>query len=303
MTERLSVDKFNSNLIKGAAPDVYLYVLRLRSPPGEPPRYYVGSALDHEERLRAHFAGVGAAFTKRYPPVELVELRRGDRFDEDSMTRRLMAEHGIEYVRGGAYTRVQLSAEDSASLQLEIRAAAGLCTGCGRAGHFAVSCRAAPAAATAAVPIKLNEITQAEIGDRWARDRCDRCGRGGHAASECRTQAQNINCKNCHRRGHRTDACRIIKQEVTISPDGQNRPIYTCFRCGYRGHTSNVCTSKFDLDGDPVTGYNKYYPKTGYSPATWRRQQAEDSSDSADSSDSSDSADSADSSDSSDSAE
>ncbi|NBQ70966.1 MAG: hypothetical protein EBU46_19895, partial [Nitrosomonadaceae bacterium] len=59
---------------------VYIYILRLRSPPGEPPRFYVGSAVDYEERVRAHFAGAGAAFTKKYPPVELVEARRGDRY-------------------------------------------------------------------------------------------------------------------------------------------------------------------------------------------------------------------------------
>jgi len=282
MTDQLSVDTFNSNLIKSEKPVVYLYVLRLRSPPGEPPRYYVGSALDYEERLRAHFAGEGAAYTRRYPPAELVELRRGDRFDEDSMTRRLMSEHGIEYVRGGAYTRVVLSPEDTASLQLEIRAAAGLCTNCGRAGHFAVACRApatlpatslaAPAApvrsyAGAAAAIVVSSIPK-EINEIKDIIRCDRCARNGHPAEECRTAAENIYCTNCHRRGHRTDECRIIKQEIS-----QNKPIYTCFRCGCRGHTSNLCTNKYDRDGE-IAVYNKYYPEDyvrADKAVSWRR--------------------------------
>ena len=289
MTEQLSVDTFNAKLIKSEAPAVYLYVLRLRSPAGEPPRYYVGSALDYEERLRAHFAGEGAAYTKRYPPAELVELRRGDRFDEDSMTRRLMAEHGIEYVRGGAYTRVQLSAEDTAALQLEIRAAAGLCTNCGRAGHFAATCRGAnlrtyakaadayakaadasgtSASGAASMPCRF---IQPKLNNEIIIDRCDRCGRLGHAAEGCRTAAENIYCTNCYRRGHRTDECRIIKQ----SEPAPNKPIYTCFRCGCRGHTSNVCSSKFDRDGEPITKNNKYYPvdyvKPELTPTNWRR--------------------------------
>jgi predicted GIY-YIG superfamily endonuclease len=263
MTESMSVEKFNSNLIKSEPPAIYLYVLRLRSPPGEPPRYYVGSALDYEERLRAHFAGEGAAYTRRYPPAELVELRRGDRFDEDSMTRRLMSEHGIEYVRGGAYTRVVLSPEDTASLQLEIRAAAGLCTNCGRAGHFAVACRALgapPVAQPATAPVRSYVAAAASVLPKEINEindiiRCDRCGRNGHPAEECRTAAENIYCTNCHRRGHRTDECRIIKQEIS-----QNKPIYTCFRCGCRGHTSNVCANKYDRDGE-IAAYNKYYPK------------------------------------------
>ena len=273
MSEQLSVDKFNSNLIKIEPPAVYLYVLRLRSPPGEPPRYYVGSALDHEERLRAHFAGEGAAYTRRYPPAELVELRRGDRFDEDSMTRRLMSEHGIEYVRGGAYTRVVLSPEDTATLQLEIRAAAGLCTNCGRAGHFAVTCRAPQPA------ISQNALSQEQGSPKSSNEislnppRCDRCGRLGHPAEECRTAVENIYCTNCHRRGHRTNECRTIKQEIS-GDISQNKPIYTCFRCGCRGHTSNVCTSKYDRDGELIK-YNKYCPedyvRADRTAVSWRR--------------------------------
>jgi hypothetical protein len=234
--------------------------------------------MDYEERLSAHYAGSGAAFTRRYPPVELIELRRGDRFDEDSMTRRLMAEHGIEYVRGGAYSRVVLTPEDVATVQHEIWAAAGLCVNCGKPKHFAVNCMAPTAAQAAhaaaqaahaalpmAVPMAVHTAssTQPEV----IIEKCDRCGRYGHAATECHTKVENINCKNCHKRGHRTEACRS-------APVESHKIIYTCFRCGYHGHTSNVCTSKFDLDGEKITIYNKYYPKTGYVPSdrlSWRK--------------------------------
>ena len=266
------INEFNQKQAeKSAAPaaDVHLYVLRLRSPPGEPPRYYVGSAIDYEERLRAHYSGNGAAYTKRYQPVELIELRRGDRYDEDSMTRRLMAEHGIEYVRGGAYSRVQLTPEDITAVTHEIRAAAGLCVNCGKARHFAATCMLPMArASTGAHAASTGSHAATQLTETIIK--CERCGRNGHSAVECRTMAQNINCKKCFKRGHRTDECRTPTEETT-------KFIYTCFRCGYRGHTSNVCVARFDLDGEPITTYNKYYPKTGYTPAAgtartnWRK--------------------------------
>ena len=257
MTDFTQVLKeFNERLaarpVAAAAGEVHLYVLRLRSPPGEPPRYYVGSAVDYEARLAAHFSGAGAAYTRRYPPAELVELRRGDRYDEDAATRRLMSEHGIEYVRGGAYTRVVLSPEDTAVLQHEIRAAAGLCMNCGKAQHFAASCRA-PAAPAPAAPAPLVPVINENNNENFNSEKCDRCGRRGHSAGECRTRVENLNCEKCHRRGHRADVCHA-GQDVA-SPKS-----YTCFCCGYRGHTSNHCIAKYDIEGELIQARNKFLP-------------------------------------------
>ena len=71
---------------------ISVYVLRLVSPVGEPPRFYVGSSVDPESRIAAHRAGRGAAYTKRYPVDSIVSVIAGDRFDEDTTVRRLMAD-------------------------------------------------------------------------------------------------------------------------------------------------------------------------------------------------------------------
>ena len=254
--------------------EVYLYVLRLRSPPGEPPRFYVGSAKNYKERLDAHFRGAGAAFTKKYKPIELVELRQGDRFDEESMTRRLMAEYGIDYVRGGAYTRLQLTPEDTATLQHEIWAAAGLCMNCGRPGHFAENCMASPKHISKIISPKnispknispnsispRSEIDSEEIVADMAelKIKCERCGRRNHSADDCHTKLENINCQKCFKRGHRTDMC----WRATDDPEESWKTNFKCYRCGYFGHTPKTCTNKYDIDGEPITAYNKYKDQT-----------------------------------------
>jgi predicted GIY-YIG superfamily endonuclease len=265
---------------------VHIYILRLRSPPGEPPRYYVGSAVDYEDRVRAHFAGAGAAFTKKYPPVELVEVRAGDRYDEEAATRRLMAERGIEFVRGGAYTRVQLPPEDVFTLQHEIWAAAGRCTNCGRDNHFVATCLAplkqvpsptalapavprathaappapapaapaaqapaAPQTPAAQAPAAPHELKINLINENKLNPGCSRCGRKGHEADKCYTKTENINCENCGRRGHRAASC------YSSAPAGPSR---RCHRCGYTGHARPFCRYIYDTDGELIVSADKY---------------------------------------------
>ena len=110
---------------------ISVYVLRLVSPVGEPPRFYVGSSVDPESRIATHRAGRGAAYTKRYPVDSIVSVIAGDRFDEDTTVRRLMAEHGIANVRGGAYSQIELAESDTATLRRELYAAVDACLRCG----------------------------------------------------------------------------------------------------------------------------------------------------------------------------
>ncbi|NDF01239.1 MAG: hypothetical protein EB034_23680, partial [Verrucomicrobia bacterium] len=100
----------------------------------------MGSSADPEKRIAEHRAGRGAAYTKRYPAESVVSISPGDRFDEDAAVRRLMREHGIEFVRGGAYSQVKLTADDTAALHRELRAAVDACLRCGSRDHFVASC-------------------------------------------------------------------------------------------------------------------------------------------------------------------
>ena len=44
--------------------------------------YYTGSTTDLEHRLEQHFAGEGANYTKKHPPVKLLYYEEFDRIDE-----------------------------------------------------------------------------------------------------------------------------------------------------------------------------------------------------------------------------
>ena len=84
-----------------------LYVLKL-----EQGKYYVGiTSQTPEKRFQEHLHGRGAYWTKKYPPVSIIDTRYlGDlsladaEAFEDKATRRYMKQKGINNVRGGYLT-------------------------------------------------------------------------------------------------------------------------------------------------------------------------------------------------------
>jgi len=114
----------------------WIYVLRLRDG-----KYYVGKAGNVIERCNAHCAGNGSEWTKKYPVDKLVEcLPQKGQFDEDNKVKELMMRYGIPNVRGGTYSRVELTQEDVNVLRRELSGAKDVCFGCGAAGHFVTEC-------------------------------------------------------------------------------------------------------------------------------------------------------------------
>lgn len=82
-----------------------IFVLQLKSPAGEPPRFYVGVGSNAptgigsaDALIAAQFAGKGAACTCRYPPTHVVELHPGTRRELAATTRRLIEQYGSDYV-------------------------------------------------------------------------------------------------------------------------------------------------------------------------------------------------------------
>lgn len=55
----------------------YMYILRCSNG-----KYYTGSAIDLDLRLKQHQAGEGANYTKRHLPVELAYFEEFQRIDE-----------------------------------------------------------------------------------------------------------------------------------------------------------------------------------------------------------------------------
>ena len=76
-------------------------------------KYYVGKIKTNVwKRIKAHFDGKGAKWTKKYKPVDVVDIRRDlNNYHETLVTLEMMREHGIDNVRGGVLSRVHLKKE------------------------------------------------------------------------------------------------------------------------------------------------------------------------------------------------
>jgi predicted GIY-YIG superfamily endonuclease len=115
---------------------VFIYVLECAEG-----KYYVGKTTNPEFRLDVHFDGHGSQWTKKYPPVQLLEIYKDcDPFDEDKYTKKMMMKHGINNVRGGAYVQIELPDETVRLLEKELLMVSDKCIKCGKHGHFVKDC-------------------------------------------------------------------------------------------------------------------------------------------------------------------
>ncbi len=111
-------------------------------------KYYVGKTTQTvEQRFSQHIQESNfCAFTNKYKPMKIIEVTKSsDPLDEDKVTKRYMMTHGIDNVRGGAYTKLELEDWQIKSLNHEFTSSSdslstNLCFHCGKSGHFANSC-------------------------------------------------------------------------------------------------------------------------------------------------------------------
>ena len=116
----------------------HIYILKLREG-----KYYIGKTKNVEKRFNEHIAGNGSGWTKKYMPISLIKsVVSTSYFDEDKYVKEYMAKYGIENVRGGTYSNIDLDANCISVLQKEIRHSKNLCTRCGRDTHFIKDCYA-----------------------------------------------------------------------------------------------------------------------------------------------------------------
>jgi predicted GIY-YIG superfamily endonuclease len=116
----------------------HIYILKLRDG-----KYYIGKTKNVEKRFNEHIAGNGSGWTKKYKPHSLIKsVVSTSFFDEDKYVKEYMAKYGIENVRGGTYSNIDLDANCISVLEKEIRHSKNLCTRCGRDTHFIKDCYA-----------------------------------------------------------------------------------------------------------------------------------------------------------------
>ncbi len=116
-----------------------IYALKL-----EKGKYYVGKTDRFEGaeiRFQEHLSGRGSEWTKMYKPISIIETyEHYSTFEEDVLTKKYMMKYGIENVRGGSYTKIDLEEWQVKSLEHEFKSVNDKCFKCGKNGHFAKHC-------------------------------------------------------------------------------------------------------------------------------------------------------------------
>lgn len=114
---------------------VFIYVLQL-----EENKWYIGKTETSKFRIDTHFDYAGSEFTKKYRPQEIYQIiPECDKFDEDKFVKKYMDKYGIDNVRGGTYSKLELSGEERKFIQKELWGANDLCFQCG-GHHFIKDC-------------------------------------------------------------------------------------------------------------------------------------------------------------------
>jgi cellular nucleic acid-binding protein len=212
-----------------------IYVLLL-----EKGKYYIGKSNDVFKRCIEHFEGKGSCWTKKYKPLKLQKtIENVSPFEEDKITKEYMLKYGIENVRGGTYTQIELTETQIQSISDELRGAMDECLKCGKKGHFAAKC----------VYYKQNKssnvVSRDEAGDEdndsddeeWVTDNdedddSDDGKRGiGYVCDKCGKTIKG----ECNYYEH-TSSCKVYKSN-------------TCFRCGRKGHYATNCYAKSHVKG------------------------------------------------------
>lgn len=203
-----------------------LYVLKSSND-----KYYVGVTDNLEARLDQHKTGQGSEWTKKHNKFELLYTKSVESpLDEDHEVKKLMIQYGIDNVRGGSYSNINLTSEQINTLNRELTHANNGCFHCGSTDHYAKNCK--------------------------NKQNCDRCGRKSHIKSSCYAKTLKLcdipiyelrYCSHCGRKDHSNESysnflCtyKTDRYGTVLTKTGA----FFCERCGRSGHLIVDCFAK-----------------------------------------------------------
>ena len=244
----------------------YVYVLQL-----EDNKYYIGKTTNPQFRLENHYTASGSAWTKKYSPIRVHEIRPDQTdHDEQRITQEYMEKYGIDNVRGGPWCQIDISKE-RVMIQKILNSSSDKCYQCGESGHFVKDC-------------PKNDVkklsTMNNTNSFKNKNLCNRCGRTGHNELQCFAKTyQNgkpildceedvWSCQYCNREFDSEKGC-IFHENVHCTKrklnkkfnqsnclvdelyftDSDEDDLIICYRCGREGHYANKCYAKTHSKG------------------------------------------------------
>jgi predicted GIY-YIG superfamily endonuclease len=114
----------------------YIYVLQLFNN-----KWYVGRTKNIEQRLKEHRSGIGSEFTKIHQIKSLYKMwEMKINFEEDNTVKEYMMKYGINNVRGGTYSNIDIDIQTQKFLIAEFNHCMNSCFICGSTQHYSKEC-------------------------------------------------------------------------------------------------------------------------------------------------------------------
>jgi len=199
----------------------FIYILKLKNN-----KYYIGKTLNVENRYEQHLNGNGSSWTKKYKPISIIkQIKSTSQFDEDKYVKEYMSKYGIENVRGGTYSSIELDEVSLFQLQKELWHSKNLCTRCGRNSHFVKDCYAKTDVNGNLIDNDTTDSdTDTEYQEVWC---CNYCNKEFETEKGAKFH-ENFYCKNKYKSGYKSNNQKYYN----------NKP---CDICGKKGHNEVNC--------------------------------------------------------------
>jgi hypothetical protein len=214
---------------------VYIYILEL-----ETNKYYIGKSNTPDIRIENHFTQEnGSEFTKKYKPIKMIEIISDcDDYDEDKYTLKYMDNYGINNVRGGSFSQIELSEDNVKIINKMINGAKNQCFICGSKSHFVKNCD------------KKNEVKI-----KFVDGKCDCVSSylSPHRKSKCALKKIfNIFDIFTNMESDEDDDKPFYDNHEFTTKDNKKKKYKGCYRCGRIGHYATSCYAKKDINGKNI---------------------------------------------------